>query len=69
MHSMPKTVHNISEPRQEKVHNRAYMKSEEEAAFLAQFTEKAERAGILIVSEIRQALEEKLGHKTSTATT
>ena len=69
MHTMPKAVKNLSRPRQEKVRNNAYMKSEEEAAFLAQFTEKAERAGVLIVSEIRQALEEKLGHKTSRATT
>ena len=69
MHSMQETVKNPSQPRQEKVRNNACMKSEEEVEFLAQFTEKAERAGILIVSEIRQALEKKLGHKTSRATT
>jgi transposase len=69
MHSMPETMKNLSQPRQEKVRNNAYMKIEEEAAFLAQFTEKAKLAGVLIVSEIRQALEEKLGHKTSRATT
>ena len=55
MHSMPKTGQSMSRPRQEKVRNRAYMKHEEEAAFLAQFTEKAEQAGVLIVSEIRHS--------------
>lgn len=69
MHSMSQTRQDTPQSRQGKVRNRAYMKSEEEAAFLAQFTEKAERAGVLIVSEIHQALEEKLGRKTSKATT
>lgn len=47
----------------------AYMSSEEEAVFLAQFAGKAAGAGVLIVSEIRQALEKKLGHKVACATT
>ena len=69
MHSTPQTGQSTSQAKQGKVRNRAYMKHEEEAEFLAQFTEKAAQAGILIVSEIRQALEKKLGHKTSKATT
>ena len=37
--------------------------------FLLPFVEKASRAGILIVSEIRQALNEKLGRTTAIGTT
>lgn len=68
-HSTLEAGQSRPEPKQGKVRNRAYLKEEEEAEFLAQFTEKAEQAGMLIVGEIRQALEKKLGHKTSKATT
>ena len=68
-HSIAETGKKMPSPKQEKVRNRAYLKSEEEAAFLGQFIKKAGQAGILIVSEIHRALEQKLGHKTSLATT
>ena len=48
---------------------RAYLKQEEERAFLLPFVEKASQAGILIVHEIRQALDKKLGRRTSLGTT
>jgi transposase len=69
MNAAEKMGKNVAPPKQDKVRNRAYLNSQEEAAFLATFIEKAESAGILIVSEIRKALEEKLGHKTSLGTT
>ena len=42
---------------------RAYLTFEEEKEFLSGFFEDASRGGILVVSEIRTALEKKLGHK------
>lgn len=53
----------------QKIRNNAYLSEEEEAAFLQPFTEKAAEAGILIVNEIHQALEAKLGCRVSKATT
>lgn len=47
---------------------RAYLSAQEEKDFLLPFVEKAERAGILVVSEIRKALHKKLGKTTSIAT-
>ena len=48
---------------------RSYLSRQEEQEFLLPFIEKASQAGILVVSEIRQALESKLGCATATATT
>ena len=48
---------------------RENMSKEEEAAFLAPFFDKAARGGILIVSEIKQALDERLGRTTALAST
>ncbi len=47
---------------------RAYLTLEEEKAFLARFFEAAARGGILVVSEVWSALEEKLGHKVAETT-
>lgn len=48
---------------------RAYLQRQEEQEFLLPFVEKASRAGILIVSEIRKALDKKLKRKTAIGTT
>ena len=48
---------------------RAYLQRQQEQEFLLPFVKKAGNAGILIVSEIRQALNEKLGRTTATGTT
>lgn len=48
---------------------RSYLSRQAEQELLLPFVEKASQAGILIVSEIRQALERKLGRTTATATT
>jgi transposase len=42
---------------------RALMTAEEEKAFLAPWAEQARDAGVLVVSPLRAALAEKLGHK------
>lgn len=47
---------------------RAWLSDREEKDFLLPFVEKAERTGILIVSEIGDALHRKLGKSTSKAT-
>ena len=47
---------------------RAYLSHQQEQEFLLPFVDKASQAGILIVSEIRQALEKKLGRATALAT-
>jgi len=47
---------------------RAYLTFEEEKEFLSGFFEVASRGGILVVSEVRTALEEKLGHKVAETT-
>ncbi|MCA1962010.1 MAG: winged helix-turn-helix domain-containing protein [Desulfomonile sp.] len=41
---------------------RAYLTFEEEREFLSGFFEVAPRGGILVVNEVRAALEERLGH-------
>ena len=46
---------------------RENMTREEEAAFLAPFFEKASAGGILVVGEIKQALDERLGRKVALA--
>ena len=46
---------------------RENMTREEEAAFLSPFFEKAGSGGILVVSEIKQAIEERLGRKIALA--
>ena len=46
---------------------RENMSKEEEAAFLAPFFEKAAQGGILVVGEIKKALDERLGRKTALA--
>ena len=43
------------------------MSKEEEAAFLAPFFDQATQGGILIVSEIKRALDERIGRKTAVA--
>lgn len=48
---------------------RENLSREEEVAFLAPFIEKASAGGILIVSEIKQALDARLKRKTSLAAT
>jgi hypothetical protein len=45
------------------------MGKEEEADFLAPYPEKAVSGGILIVGEIKQALDERLGRTTALAST
>jgi hypothetical protein len=45
------------------------MSHEEEVAFLAPFFEKAAYGGVLVVGEIKQALDERLGHVTALAST
>ena len=49
--------------------HRANLSKEEEAAFLAPFLDKAAHGGILIVSEIKQALDARLGRTTALAST
>ena len=46
---------------------REHLSLEEEIDFLAPFLEKAKVGGILVVSEIKQALEERLGRTVSLA--
>lgn len=46
---------------------RANMSLEEEDAFLAPFFEKAKEGGILVVSEIKNALDQRLGRKVALA--
>jgi hypothetical protein len=46
---------------------RENMTREEEAAFLAPFFERASVGGILVVGEIKQALDERLGRKVALA--
>ena len=46
---------------------RENMTREEEAAFLSPFFEKASSGGILVVNEIKQAIEERLGRKIALA--
>jgi len=48
---------------------RENMSKEEEAAFLAPFFDKAAHGGILIVSEIKRALDERMGRETALAST
>jgi len=48
---------------------RENMSREEEDAFLAPYFEKAARGGILVVGEIKQALDAKLGRTTALAST
>jgi len=47
---------------------RAYLSIQEERDFLLSFVEKAGKAGILIVNDIREALDKKLNQATSVAT-
>jgi transposase len=47
---------------------RAYLTFEEEKGFLSGFFEAASKEGILVVSEVRSALEERLGHKVAETT-
>lgn len=46
---------------------RENMSSEEEVAFLAPFLEKAAKGGILVVGEIKQELDKRLGRTTALA--
>ena len=48
---------------------RENMSKEEETAFLAPFFDKAARGGILIVGEIKKALDERKGRETALAST
>lgn len=56
-------------PRTESRLGRAYLSHQQEQEFLLSFVEKAGQAGILVVSEIRHALDKKLGRTTAIATT
>jgi len=47
---------------------RAYLTFEEEKEFLSGFFEVASGGGILVVSEVRTALEKRLGHKVAETT-
>jgi|OpeIllAssembly_1097287.scaffolds.fasta_scaffold364606_2 transposase len=47
---------------------RAYLTFEEEKEFLSGFFEVASRGGILVVQEVRSALEKRLGHKVAETT-
>jgi len=47
---------------------RAYLTFEEEKEFLSGFFEAASKGGILAVSEVRSALEDRLGHKVAETT-
>ena len=49
--------------------HRENMSKEEEAAFLAPFFDKAIHGGILIVGEIKSALDKRMGRKTALAST
>ncbi len=49
--------------------HREIMSKEEEAAFLAPFFDKAIHGGILIVGEIKIALDKRMGRKTALAST
>jgi transposase len=55
------------EKRQRGGRHRENMSKEEEVAFLAPFFEKASEGGILVVGEIKRALDERLGRKTALA--
>ena len=48
---------------------RENMRYEEEVAFLAPFLEHASQGGILVVNEIKRALDERLGRRTALAST
>jgi transposase len=41
---------------------RAYLNEEEEKEFLSSFIAEAKRGGILVVSDIKKAFEERVGH-------
>ena len=55
------------EKRQRGGRRRENMSKEEKAAFLAPFFDKAAKGGILVVGEIKKALDERLGRKPSLA--
>jgi len=57
------------EKRQRGGRRRENMTMEEEKAFLAPFLDKAASGGILVVGEIKKALDERLGRKTALAST
>ncbi len=60
----------IIEPKANREHRpRQNMKPEEEAAFLAPFIEQARSGGMLVVGEIKRALDARLGRKTARAST
>lgn len=47
---------------------RAYLTVEEERRLLSRFVERAERGGMLVVSEIKAALEAEVGHRVDKTT-
>lgn len=60
----------IIEPKTNREHRpRQNMKPEEEAAFLAPFIEQARSGGMLVVGEIKRALDARLGRTTALAST
>lgn len=59
----------VAEKRQRGGRRRENMSLAEEEAFLAPFLEQAAAGGILVVGEIKKALDERLGRKTSLAST
>lgn len=58
----------IEKKKPNKVRNRAHMTRGEEEAFLAPFFEAARQGGILVVSVIHNALEQRLNRKVALAT-
>lgn len=57
------------EKRQRGGRRRENMSPEEESVFLAPFLDKAASGGLLVVGEIKKALDERLGRKTALAST
>lgn len=55
------------EKNSKKIRNRAYMTKNEEEAFLAPFFEAARQGGVLVVSVIHEALEQRLKRKVALA--
>lgn len=60
----------IIEPKANRAHRpRQNMNPQEEAAFLAPFIDKAQSGGMLVVGEIKRALDARLGRQTALAST
>jgi len=58
----------MPESKRPKMRSRAYLSEAEEKVFLEPFIDKARQGGLLVVGEIRAALEARLGRRVATAT-